>query len=365
MNLHDESFGIAASSLSRRYQVNSTAATWSISADGPGGRRAVRRQTTSDGNAAAVLRYSPQRRQGGIWTPQTGIVVSMLVKVTDLAKLASSNSGAGGFIEVFGSANVGLFQMFRFDILADGSMVAQNRLFNYNTLFTTASILEDDQWSFIECELEIGATGMAAISHNGVEVGAVSGVDTRPSSLGFTWTNTWSSVDLLGLPGTGGSPFLDIRMLDLYIFDRSGSRNNTRIGIHEVHRLLVNGAGGFAGWTPNIGTNHSAVEDMPEDDATTIVAASAADTRDEWQFESVPPGVDPPAAMLTLVAQKVGPNAAAVTPRFLGTEEPVGMGAPPDEFRHLMAPYDTNPTTTDPITSADMQNPLAGVLKSL
>lgn len=361
MNLWNESFAFDVAHLSRRYNVDSTQVTWAINADGPGSRRALRRTNTSNGISPGYLTFAPSRRQGGVWTPQTGLVVGMLVKVTDLARISS-----GLLLEVTGFSTIGALGIFRFAINSDGTMTAGRYVFpGYTNQVTTAALFTNAQWTFIEMELTIdGSAGIIGISQDGVDIVTSTGLNTTPFRTGVVYTNTWSSLNLLRMTSQV-SPYLDVRMLDLYIFDKAGARNIARAGVHEIRRSLVVSAGGFDGWTPNTGTNHAAVADMPEDDATTTVAASVAGTRDEWTFDTVEPGVDPPALMLTLVAQRTGPGAAAVTPSLLGVDEAVGIGVPSTDFRHLSFPYDTNPATTDPFESAELAAPVAGALKSL
>jgi hypothetical protein len=357
-----ESWARDAAKLNRRYGVDSTGVSWSINADGPGVRRALRRLSTNNGTGG-YLSYAPKRyHNGAAWTPQAGLVVGMLLKVENLARITS-----GRVVEVFGASTQGLQGMFRFRINSDGTVSAGRYVFpDYTNQVTTAALLTNQVWTHLQFEVEIhGSTGLIGISQDGVDIATLTGQNTTPFRTGVSWTNLWSSIRLLPMT-SDVSPFLDVRMMDLFVFDRSGSRNNTRVSeVYEVRRSFITLPGGYSEWTPDgAATNAEAVADMPEDDDTSTVAATTVGTRDEYIAEPVEPGVDPPYAQVTLIGKRTGPKAASVSPSFLGIDAAVPYGLS-DDYTDLLVPYDVNPDTDNPLQSAELLTPTVGVVKSL
>jgi len=369
MLLFLDSIAYGSSQIGAKYSsVVSDQVTWSVDTGGPNSRRCVRRVSTSNNAFPGYLVVTPLWTQSGVWTPTTGFVFGFRFKILDLARLGTPPGVDYGLFTVRGPLVSGAGEtMYRLVLATDGSLSWQHR-FNtttYTTDITTASVVANDTWVYLEVELVISASvGTATVSANGTQIGSFSGDNFPTLATAGTFIGTWSSLRHLALH-SAPTPFLDVRMLDLYLFDRAGSRNNAKIGPHEVNRLVPTGAGASTGWTPSAGANWAAVDEVPPDDDTTYVSASTAGTRDAYVFESVPAGVDPPGVTVSLYAKKTGAGSAALKPSILGQDGPNAIGLVQDTYRYLSQPYDTNPADSQPFESADLTTPQAGVVKTL
>lgn len=143
---------------------------------------------------------------------------------------------------------------------------------------TSTSLLTAGSYYFIELVAHIGdaagsPAGSIEIRVNGEEFVNATGVDTRGQST----TNVEQYV--IGILGAGawnaGSGNLDVA--DLFVWDRTGSRNNDFLGFVRVLTLTPNSDGATTDWVRNTGANdYETVDDSAQDGDTTYVEASSA-----------------------------------------------------------------------------------------
>lgn len=115
-------------------------------------------------------------------------------------------------------------------------------------------------------------TGSVEVRVNGVTVLSITGADTVA-----TLNEECSQVALLcGRNFSSGAPGLDTDIDDYFVYDDSGSFNNTFIGDRRVLTLFPNADTAQEDWVPSTGSDSFAMVDEadPDDDSTYLSAAA-------------------------------------------------------------------------------------------
>jgi hypothetical protein len=131
---------------------------------------------------------------------------------------------------------------------------------------------------YFEAEVDIHpSAGTATITQNGVVLATASGLNTAPSGTGQgTEVRVGGADNSVGGIGFGGGEIIT----DVYVYDKTGARNNARLGDARIHILYPNAAGSVTGLTPHgVANNWDCVNDTEKDDDGTYVdgTSSASD----------------------------------------------------------------------------------------
>src|SRR5439155_547454 len=152
---------------------------------------------------------------------------------------------------------------------------------NGTVLGTGTTVLAANVFYFIELKVTFatGATGSATLRiNNNVEL-TLTNVQTAASAN--------ATANQLVLDTTGSNSIADWD--DLYCCDSLTANNNDFLGVLRVQVMLPDGAGNYAQWTPNAGTNFSRVNETPPDEDTTYNASSTLNQIDTFTFGNVTP----------------------------------------------------------------------------
>ena len=228
-----------------------------------------------------------------------------------------------------------------------GFLEARRGLY-YGTLLGTTSV-SISAGSFVCVEVQVLlhlSAGTVTIRFNGVEVLAVTGVNTCNSG-----TAGWDSVKLLN--EASGAAHYD----DLYIADGSGPAPwNGFLGDVRVDARYPTAEGASAQWTPSAGTDNALmVDETAPDDDTTYTATSTVGHTDTHVVQDAPvAGATVYGVQLNLSVKKMDAGACTIAPvvRHSGTNYPGAAVAPGTGYGYQLAVYPTNPGTSAAWTEA-------------
>ncbi len=354
--------------LAEKYTtVNSTACTWTVAAEGPGGKNCVVRTATSGAGSAGYLGIAPLLTQEAIWVPTASGVFGMKVKINDFS-LVPQPLGAGNANRCLFAVLTGGQIHFAVQLNPDGTFTVVRAGFSGTTLATSTEALRENEWASVEVKWTISHTvGSVQIVVNRVVVLTVSGVDTQ----NYTELPSWDSVRLLATDAVNVG--LITRMCDYYLADQSVGAGAYRVNDFllswEIAVIKPNGAGSVSDWTPSAGANYECVDEVPPNDDTDYISATTVTTRDDYDFEALPAGAIVKGFQIVTLPRLTAAGSAGLTPvyRTGGGTDAVGIEqgitqTGYDTFR--MWPYDRNPVTDNQATKAEIDAAKFGLIKS-
>lgn len=152
---------------------------------------------------------------------------------------------------------------------------------NGNVLGTTSTPqIVTNTYTYLEFQVvfSTGSTGSCTIQVNGVNVLALTGINTAVSGNAYT-----NSMLIYGADGTSNFD-------DLYICDGTGAYNTTFLGDIRVALALPNATGRLSQWTRTGGTasgNYTAVDEVPPNNNTSYVSSSTVGNIDAYGISSI------------------------------------------------------------------------------
>lgn len=144
-------------------------------------------------------------------------------------------------------------------------------------------------------------TGSYEVKVDGVSVLSGTGVNTRNG----TAVNQANGYRL----GAGGSSSGGQIFDDLYVWDGSGSVNNTFPGDVVVSAILPSGAGNSTQWTPSAGSNYQCVDETTPN-TSDYVSTLTLNNKDTYVFGDVAGSGSPLGAVVNAYATKADAGAA-------------------------------------------------------
>jgi len=175
------------------------------------------------------------------------------------------------------------------------------------------------QWVLVEVALVCGNAGVGSceVWHDGVSMVSDSAADyaySNAASIG----SVQFGVSATATGTTGGWVDLD----DVVIYDDTGTEMNTRIGIgHKIHTLSPTAEGTTNSWTPQSGTDNSAMVDESGgiDTATYVESSTAAqeDLYDVTAMSEVPTEIYGVASNIVCYEAAAGTSPRGITHRVV------------------------------------------------
>ncbi len=214
-------------------------------------------------------------------------------------------------------------------------------------------------WYYIEAKTTINTTtGAVTIRVNGLNDIVLTNVNTHGDES-VTASDTTDSVCLYTDLSQGGSvtrsgttiscsvtnngPVYD----DFYLCDTTGSVNNDFLGEVYVNTLFANGAGNYTNWTPNTGSNYTAVNEVAVNDDTTYVSTNTATTNDSYAFSNLTITHIVGGLNTNLIARMddAGPHTVATLVRISSTDYVGTAISTTSTYTNLPQIYETSPNS--------------------
>jgi len=375
MNLFLDGMGhYATAGIDKKYTVlNTTNATFTIAAEGRFNN--ALKKVCSTGVSTGYVEVAPLMTQTGVWTPNASGVQGFAFKIDDLDTVLEATQGNAALCNLF-SIYEGVGWILAVVLNPNGTFSVYRHHeggFGIGSVYLGSSVqgLRSNVWSYLEFKWTIhDSAGSFKIRVNNVEVFSFTG-DTSASSASQSFTNVWNVTRYLQLASNagGGGPHPTMWMCDAYLLDQAGSGDEARdfLGDGAFDYIIPDGIGNDDGFTPLAGDNWENVEEVPPDDDTTYVSATAPSTRDSHTMSNLPAGTVPIIFQTLIYARKETEGAAGIKPTYREagvTYDANEQGiATPDAYRYIIQPYDTNPATSATITEAEVNAGEFGYVK--
>jgi hypothetical protein len=220
---------------------------------------------------------------------------------------------------------------------------------------STAGAFTQSNWHYVEIGWEIhDSAGWITIRVDGVEVLALTGIDTRgvtaASSSGWKYMTTeWTGITI-----TGGSNMV-VLVDDLYVCDNAGAVANTFLGDVAVEAIFPEAPGALTQFTPDSGLNWDRVKDTADyivgapDGDLSYVQSETAGHRDSHTYTDIRlPFGTVFGIQYCLYTKKLDSGARRIsgTMRQGGVTHVGNQLAPTQEnYRYLLDPSSINPAT--------------------
>ena len=207
-----------------------------------------------------------------VFTARNNLIVGIAVLCTTVP--------AGGVFTLTSGGDTGNTQL-AVDINSDGSVSVQagNPPFNVVLGSTAPGLVLSGVYAYIELDLSVinTTTGAFTLRVNGTTALTKTNVNTNTAGSG--------TVDTVIVTGPGGG--LTSHFDDFYIFDHSGSTNNSLAGPVRVYTALPVSDNTPLQWTPSTGstTHFNLVNGVPAENQTTYVAAASSGLTDEYLYD--------------------------------------------------------------------------------
>ena len=234
------------------------------------------------------------------------------------------------------------------------------QIFAYRSTIATvlgtpsAAIIIPLIWYYIEWRVTIGNTGSVVVRVNEAEVLNLPSVDTMST------TNAYANVVTLGPPPSGMENHVD----DVYVFDTTGSTNNTFAGDVRVERIVPAGAGATTAWTPSTGSNYACVDEAPPNDDTDYVSSLTAGQTDTYAFGNLTTTsgtVFAVQASAQVRKDDAGTRTLALVARPGSTDRLGATQGATDAYLNIAELWNTNPDTSAAWTIAEVNASEFGV----
>lgn len=234
-----------------------------------------------------------------------------------------------------------------FIVLSDGRIRAQR---GTTVLGVTSNTLVPGQWYYIELYATASTTvGQVQIYVNEVQWLSLTNQDTLEQGAG-----QFGQVQIAGCNGTNSN---DVKYDDLYV------HNSARLGDCRIDLLYPNGPGNYTQWTPNVGANWQAVDEIPASDSD-YVYTSTVGFKDSYTFSDLPTGggmiygvaVNMYAAKTSSTVRGVRPLVRLGTTDYEGNEAVLTTGSA--FYSHI---WENNPQTATTWQEAEINSAQFGV----
>lgn len=239
-------------------------------------------------------------------------------------------------------------------VQSTGTIVVTRGPLNTGTvLYTTPTpAVVADAYQHIESLATINdTTGAVEVRVNGVTVVSLSGVDTCA-----TGNVECSQLAFLTSPSTGGATAAAY-MDDLFVYDNSGTYNNTFIGDRRVLTLFPNANTATADWTVvGAASGYEAIDEASPDDDTSYITATTTGQVSEFGLQNLPDGISVVSAVVMVERARkteAGPASTQVS-IVSGASVASGANKPITEvytYRHDV--FETDPASAAPMTPAE------------
>lgn len=356
-----------AAQLAKKYAtVANPGSTWSVEATGgpTNGPHILRQDTAGSANINDYIAPRLSRRQSGAWTPTVAGLIGFHFKVDDFSKFNDGATNNEPFVRLFDGST----EMHRLRLNANGAFNAErvNSAISFTSLGTSANVIEEDTWHHFQLKWDLlNASGRVAVRIDRTTVLDSGLVDSLGQGA------TVNAIRLLALDGTAVSPFLRIRMANLFVYGMAAFADQINgldwLDDRTVGFRAVTGDGASVGWTPSAGDNFENVDDAAPDDDATYNAATTNGTNDLFTVDNVPAGVTPDGQQIVAYVRREADGAAAAKPlvRHNGsTEEEAEQGIADETYGYLLHPMDVNPETAAAETEATANASQYGLQKS-
>lgn len=231
---------------------------------------------TSDGSDCAIDLTGTKSRTGiGCVLIQSGATGPSLLMGARLKTIIGtayySNSAIDQDVILLKSGST---VQIRIVVLSTGAVQAQRGVTVLGTSAGTPFTF--GAYNYIEAKIFLnGSTGSVAVQVNGVQVLALTGINTIASG---TSANT---VQLMGATGSA-----DLRHDDVYVLDWNTSPNDDFLGAVKIYAAVPTSDATPLEWTPSTGTAHfSLVDEVPPNADTDFVAGDVTNS-DQYVFPS-------------------------------------------------------------------------------
>jgi hypothetical protein len=332
----------------------------------------LKREAVGGSIYAGYLGFAPLMMQTASWTPTFSGTYGCALKTESLALLTIAPVGGLQILDnVFFSVWAGAQTHFAVRINQDGTLSLLRQLQGapggYLILANSLQGFTDGIYGYLEIRWTLStnastADGSCEIRLNETTILTWAGVLFCSPFAGFPDPpREWTSIRVLGQASAVGGVQ---RMCDVYLADQT-SPNGDFLGDIRVAYIRPDGVGASSGWTPLSPPNWSEVNEVPPDDETSYIEATAVGTRDTYEFENVLG--DPVAIQVCNYVRKTdvaGAGLKVVTRQggvdYEGPE--IGIGS--ELYSYRLQPYDTQPATGTGWTQAAMDATQWGPLKA-
>jgi hypothetical protein len=208
------------------------------------------------------------------------------------------------------------------------------------TLKATGTTVLSTGWHYIEVKATVhGSAGVVEVKlDGGAEIASTGSLD-----LTGTANNYWNTF---GWPGNYTN---SVQCDDIYVIDPDTGSNTTFLGPVRIGMLLPAGAGNYAQWTPNGGSNMGNVSEPAEDGDNSFNQSSTANQVDTFVMQDLPAASGSVLAVQHLITARQDTGAArtiASVTRISGTDYAGTAQALTSSYSTLVQVYDVSPATS-------------------
>jgi hypothetical protein len=199
------------------------------------------------------------------------------------------------------------------------------------------NLVTADVYCYVECEATFmpNPTGSVIVRVNEIEVLNLQGVTTTAGGV------TGSDGFQLGGEGTRIHYFDD-----LYLFDSTGSVNNTFAGAVQIFALVPNANETPLAFVPLAGTNFSEVNQIPPPGDASYVSSSTIGAIDQYQHKGdLPAGAYSMSGLQHVICCRLDAAGAHTVQSQIGANTGSVLGSPGATYKMIIQPWDTNPET--------------------
>lgn len=272
------------------------------------------------------------------------------------------SSGACAAFTVF---DVGVSQLPHIGVFiqADGAIaIATPEINNFSTnylVWATSSpgIMAANAFRHIEAAFHIhNVSGEVIVRVDETIVVSYAGNTRRGAgNIGTPSTNNYFTGVSIGGAVNGGFP---IHVDDWYFADDSGVRNNTFLGDVHLGAIYPDGIGNLTEWTPvGVANNWDAVNETSPDDDTTYNKTTVLGAIDLFTMQNTAPTVANIKGLLCngrVYKDDATARGLALMVRHGGVSAELPMRAAPGAYVNLQNVSETNPSTGNPWTPAEV-----------
>jgi hypothetical protein len=214
-------------------------------------------------------------------------------------------------------------------------------------LGTSTTAMTTGVWYWIEYHVIISATvGVFEVKQNGIQQINATAADTKGDAGSATvdrelWVNQ-------------AQFYID----DHYVNDTTTATNAAYSGDIRIKGYIPSAAGDVTGMTPTSGANYTNVDEVPPDDATTIVAATGTTLYDLYNIPNTSGVATVQAATLWLRAQKSDAGAKSIAPMIKSgaTENQAADQTLSTTWAYYRKNYNVDPTDSAAWTPSKIDN---------
>lgn len=208
-------------------------------------------------------------------------------------------------------------------------------------------------WNHIEARVTLSNTvGSCQVRVNGVEVLNLTNVDNV-----FTGAETCPALRI-HVEGSGGSLYTYFD--DFYIWDTSGSQNNTFLGDRKVSTLNPSDNTGVSEWSyTGAASPVQCINGTQDGDTSYIYAGSAVPVTSEFELQNVDGTVGLIAGVqLVNVMRKIEAGTVIVQPSLVSGSSATNNGSHSvaDNYAYYSSIHETNPATGMPWTASALNS---------